>query len=148
MQNAIALRRKLSNGLMSVLMTLAAILVILPLIAVLAEIVVRGAGSLNWKFFTNIPAPVGEPGGGMANGIVGSAMVLLVASCIGIPLGIGSGIFLSEHRHNPYGNLIRFTADVLNGVPSIVIGIAVYALIVIRQRHFSLFSGEIGRAHV
>jgi len=127
----------------ALLIGVAALLVVVPLIVILADIVMKGVGSLNWGFLVHTPTPVGEPGGGMANGIVGSALVLLVASCIGIPLGIGSGVFLSEHGHNRYGNLIRFTADVLNGVPSIVIGIAVYALVVVTQGHFSLFSGGV-----
>ena len=87
--------------------------------------------------------PPGEVGGGMANGIVGTGLILAVASVIGIPLGIGSGIYLAEYGRNRFGDVIRFTADVLNGVPSIVIGITVYSLIVIRQKHFSAFSGGV-----
>ncbi len=122
---------------------LAAILVLVPLLAIFAYLVIKGVGSVNWAFLTQTPKPPGEVGGGMANGIVGTGMILAVASLIGIPLGIGSGIYLAEYGRNRFGDVIRFTADVLNGVPSIVVGITVYSLIVIRQKHFSAFSGGV-----
>ncbi len=103
-------------------------------------------GALNWAFLTQTPKPVGEPGGGMANAIVGSGVILGIASIIGIPIGIGAGIYLAEYGRGRLGDIVRFTADVLNGVPSIVIGIAVYSLIVIRQKHFSAFSGGMALA--
>src|SRR5208283_5834258 len=100
--------------------------------------------SLNLAFFTQIPRPPGELGGGMANAIVGSAILLALASLIGVPIGIGGGIFLAEFgRGTKLANAIRFTADVLNGVPSIVMGIAAYALIVMPQGHFSALSGGV-----
>ena len=89
------------------------------------------------------PKPVGEIGGGMANAIVGSVFILFIASLIGVPLGIGAGIYLSEYGKDRYSTLIRFTADVLNGVPSIVIGIAAYALVVLKQGHFSAIAGGV-----
>jgi phosphate transport system permease protein len=119
------------------------LLVMLPLAVIFVSLLIRGFGSLNLAFFTQMPKPVGETGGGMANAIVGSLMILLVGSAIGVPLGVGSGIYLSEYSRGQFGKLVRFTADVLNGVPSIVIGIAVYALLVLRQRHFSAFSGGV-----
>jgi phosphate transport system permease protein len=119
------------------------LLVLIPLAAIFAYLVFRGIGSLNLAFFTQIPRPVGEKGGGMANAIVGSMVILLIGSVIGVPLGVGSGIYLSEYSRGQFGRLVRFTADVLNGIPSIVIGIAVYALLVIRQKHFSAFSGGV-----
>jgi phosphate transport system permease protein len=127
------------------------ILVILPLIAIFVYLVYKGASSLNLAFFTQIPKPEGEVGGGMANAIVGSAVLLGIASLIGIPMGIGGGIFLAEFgRGTKLANAIRFTADVLNGVPSIVMGVAAYALIVSPQHsiipfsgHFSAFSGGV-----
>jgi len=122
---------------------LAVLLVLLPLGAILTYLVVRGAGALNWAFLTQTPQPVGEAGGGMANAIVGSGIILAIASVIGIPLGIGSGIYLAEYGRNRFGDALRFTADVLNGVPSIVIGIVVYGLVVITQKHFSAFAGGI-----
>ena len=117
-------------------------LVMVPLAAIFIYLLIRGIGSLNVAFFTQMPRPVGESGGGMANAIVGSVIILLVGSVIGVPLGVGSGIYLSEYSRGKFGKLVRFTADVLNGVPSIVIGIAVYALLVL-HRHFSAFSGGV-----
>ena len=122
---------------------LAAVLVLVPLLAIFAYLVIKGIGSINLAFLTQTPKPPGELGGGMANGIVGTGLILAVASVIGVPLGIGSGIYLAEYGRNRFGDVIRFTADVLNGVPSIVVGITVYSLIVIRQKHFSAFSGGV-----
>ena len=139
----ISLRRRITNGAALTAMALAAILVITPLVAIFGYLLYRGVGALNWSFLTQLPKPVGEPGGGMANAIVGSGLILLVASAIGVPLGIGAGVFLAEYGRNRWGNLVRFTADVLNGVPSIVIGITVYGLIVLRQKHFSSFAGGV-----
>jgi phosphate transport system permease protein len=117
--------------------------VLVPLLAIFAYLVIKGVGSVNWAFLTQTPKPPGETGGGMANGIVGTGLILAVASVIGVPLGIGSGIYLAEYGRNRFGDVIRFTADVLNGVPSIVVGMTVYSLIVIRQKHFSAFSGGV-----
>ncbi len=115
-----------------------------PLVAIFIYLIYKGASSLNLAFFTEIPKPVGEVGGGMANAIAGSAILLGVGSLIGIPIGISGGIFLAEFgRGTRLANAIRFTADVLNGVPSIVMGIAVYSLIVVPQGHFSAFSGGV-----
>jgi phosphate transport system permease protein len=124
----------------------AAILVVLPLLAIFVYLLLKGIGALNWAFLTQTPKPVGEVGGGMANAIVGSGIILLIASLIGIPIGIGCGIYLAEYGRNRFGDVVRFTADVLNGVPSIVIGIAIYSLIVVRQKHFSAFSGGVALA--
>lgn len=135
--------RRLANGAATVGMACAAVLVVTPLVVIFGYLVYKGIGSLNWNFLTQIPKPVGEPGGGMANAIVGSALILLIASAIGIPLGIGSGVFLAEYGRNRYGDIVRFTADVLNGVPSIVIGSTVWGLLVVTQKHFSLFSGAV-----
>jgi phosphate transport system permease protein len=92
---------------------------------------------------THTPRPVGEAGGGMANAIVGSGLILGIGSIIGVPLGMGAGVYLAEYGRDRYSDAVRFTADVLNGVPSIVIGIAVYALVVLRQGHFSALAGGI-----
>ena len=135
--------RRLADQLATTLAVLCVVLVILPLAAIFVYLVARGIGSLNLAFFTQIPKPVGETGGGMANAIVGSVVLLAVGSVIGVPLGVGSGIYLSEYSRGQFGKLVRFTADVLNGVPSIVIGISVYALLVIRQKHFSALSGGV-----
>jgi phosphate transport system permease protein len=142
-KSQLSIARKLMNAAAMTLMTGTALLVIAPLVAIFSYLVYRGIGALNWNFLTHLPAPPGELGGGMGNGIIGSGLILLVASVIGVPLGIGSGIFLAEYGRNRYGNLIRFTADVLNGVPSIVIGMTVYGLVVVTQKHFSLLAGGI-----
>jgi len=143
--------RGYTDHAVTVLSILATVLVVAPLVAIFAYLVFKGASSLNLAFFTQIPKPVGEAGGGMANAILGSALLLCVASLMGIPIGIGGGIFLAEYgRGTKLANGIRFTADVLNGVPSIVMGVAVYALIVQPKiswlpftGHFSGFSGGV-----
>jgi len=125
------------------LAVLSTLLVVAPLVAIFVYLIYKGASSLNLAFFTELPKPEGEVGGGMANAIVGSGVLLGVASCIGIPIGIGGGIFLAEFgRGTKLANAIRFTADVLNGVPSIVMGVAAYALIVKPQNHIIPFSGH------
>ncbi len=140
-------RRTAMNYLVTGLSILATVLVILPLVAILFYLIYKGASSLNLAFFTHIPAPVGEQGGGMANSIVGSGIVLALASLMGIPVGIAAGVYLAEFgRGSTLGNAVRFTADVLNGVPSIVMGISIYSLIVIQQKHFSAFAGGVALA--
>jgi phosphate transport system permease protein len=124
----------------------AVVLVLLPLAAVFGYLVYKGIGSINWAFLTQTPKPVGEAGGGMANAIAGSAFILLIASVIGVPIGIGGGIYLAEYGRHQFGNIIRFTADVLNGVPSIVIGIVAYAIVVLSQGHFSALAGGVALA--
>src|ERR1700733_10763261 len=135
--------RRLTDHAMTGIAVLTVVLVLAPLIAIFGYLVYKGVGSINIAFLTQTPKPPGEVGGGMANAIVGTGLILAMASLIGMPLGIGSGIYLAEYGRNRFGDLIRFTADVLNGVPSIVIGIAVYALIVVRQKHFSALSGGV-----
>jgi phosphate ABC transporter, permease protein PstA len=134
-------RRKLVNHIATAAGALAAVLVIAPLLAVFAYLVVRGIGSLNWAFLTQAPAPVGETGGGMGNAIAGSAMILAIASAIGIPLGIGSGIFVAEYARGPFPKYVRFVADLLNGVPSVVIGLSVYTVVVMRWKFSALAGG-------
>jgi len=135
--------RELADRAATALAVLAVVLVLLPLGAVFTYLVMKGIGSLNWAFLTQTPKPVGESGGGMANAIVGSGIILAIASAIGVPLGIGSGIYLAEYGRGRFGDVLRFTADVLNGVPSIVVGIVVYGLVVVTQKHFSAFAGGI-----
>jgi phosphate transport system permease protein len=133
------------------LAVLATVLVVLPLVVIFGYLVFKGASSLNLDFFLKIPKPEGESGGGMANAIVGSGVLLGLASLIGVPIGIGGGVFLAEFgRGTALANAVRFTADVLNGVPSIVMGLAAYALIVSPHvtnlpflGHFSAFSGGV-----
>jgi phosphate transport system permease protein len=139
--------RTLTDGLITGLAILATLIVVAPLVAIFVYLIYKGASSLNLAFFTQIPKPVGEAGGGMANAILGSGILLGVASGIGVPIGIGAGIFLAEFgRGTKLANAVRFTADVLNGVPSIVMGLAAYALIVSHQKHFSAFSGGVALA--
>ena len=139
--------RTLTDGFITGLAILATLIVVAPLVAIFVYLVYKGASSLNLAFFTQIPKPVGETGGGMANAILGSGILLGVASAIGVPIGIGGGIYLAEFgRGTRLANAVRFTADVLNGVPSIVMGLAAYALIVSHQKHFSAFSGGVALA--
>ena len=143
----IYVRRQAATHLMTGLAILSTVVVLLPLIAILGYLLYKGASSLNLAFFTRPPMPVGQPGGGMANAIVGSGVILGLASLIGIPLGIGAGVYLAEYGHGGwFGSAVRFTADVLNGVPSIVMGIAAYALIVVPQHHFSATAGGVALA--
>jgi phosphate transport system permease protein len=133
-----------TDGLATGLAVLATVLVVAPLVAIFVYLIYKGASSLSLAFFTQIPKPVGEEGGGMANAIAGSGILLGIGSLIGVPIGIGGGIFLAEFgRGGKLAHAVRFTADVLNGVPSIVMGIAVYSLIVVPQGHFSAFSGGV-----
>jgi phosphate transport system permease protein len=142
----IALRRRVVDHVMTGLSILTVILVLAPLFAIFAYLVYRGIGSINWAFLTQTPKPVGESGGGMANAIVGSCFILAIASVIGVPIGVGAGIYLAEFGRNRFGDVIRFTADVLNGVPSIVIGIVAYSIVVLSQRHFSALAGGVALA--
>jgi len=142
----IALRRRLVNHLMTGVAVFTVILVLAPLIAIFGYLVYRGIGSINWAFLTQTPRPVGEAGGGMANAIVGSAFILALASLLGVPVGVGAGIYVAEYGRNRFGDAIRFTADVLNGVPSIVIGIVAYSMVVLYQKHFSALAGGVALA--
>jgi phosphate transport system permease protein len=136
--------RRLTDRAVTGLAILATVLVVAPLVAIFVYLILKGASSLNLAFFTQVPKPVGEEGGGMANAVVGSGVLLSIASVIGVPIGIGGGIYLAEFgRGTRLANSIRFTADVLNGVPSIVMGLAAYSLIVLPQGHFSAFSGGV-----
>src|ERR1043165_307028 len=139
----IALHRRITNGLALSLIGLAMLVVTVPLFLILGTVIAHGISGLNLAFFTQLPKPIGELGGGMANAIVGSIMLLGLASLIGVPLGIGAGVFLAEYGRNKWGNVVRFTTDVLNGVPSIVIGLTAYALVVVVQKHFSLLAGSV-----
>jgi phosphate transport system permease protein len=142
----ISLRRRFTDHFMTGVAVLTVVLVLVPLFAIFAYLVYRGVGSINWAFLTQTPKPVGEAGGGMANAIVGSAFILALASILGVPLGVGAGIYLAEYGRNRLGDVIRFTADVLNGVPSIVIGIVAYSIVVLYQKHFSALAGGVALA--
>src|SRR5580765_7731849 len=142
----ISLYRRAANSLVVGAAGLAVFLVLLPLGAIFAYLVYKGIGSVNWAFLTQTPKPPGELGGGMANAIAGSVLILSIGSLLGVPLGIGAGIYLAEFGRNRFGDLVRFVSDVLNGVPSIVIGTVAYALVVLRQKHFSALAGGVALA--
>lgn len=122
------------------------ILALVPLGAVLGYLVMKGAGSLSWSFFTELPKPVGEVGGGMANALMGSATLVGLACLIGLPVGLLGGIYLAEFGDNTFGRVVRFCTDVLSGVPSITVGIFVYGLVVLSMRRFSAIAGAIALA--
>jgi phosphate transport system permease protein len=122
---------------------MAAALVILPLALIVWHLVKLGAAGLSPEFFLHLPKPVGETGGGMANAIVGTAILAGIATAIAVPIGVGVGVFLAEHGDGRFGTLVRTTADVLNGVPSIVIGVAAYGLVVVPMGGFSAFAGGV-----
>jgi len=139
----IALRRRLASRVMGGLALLAAILAILPLLLVLGYLVVKGASSLDLSFFLHGPRPVGVPGGGMSNAIVGTLILVAAASAVGVPIGLGAGMYLAEHGAAPLATSVRFFADVLNGLPSIVIGIFAWQILVRPLGHFSALSGGV-----
>jgi phosphate transport system permease protein len=133
--------RKIKSGLASTIAFISAVLVITPLGLVFFHLVINGASSVNWDFFTKLPAPVGAIGGGMANAIVGSLELLALAGAIGIPIGVLGGVYLAEYGSARINSVLRFLADVLNGVPSITWGVVVYGLVVLRFKGFSAYAG-------
>src|SRR5580692_195248 len=141
-RNSNRVLRVLMNHLATVAAVGATIVVMAPLIAIFGYLLYKGASSLNFAFFTQIPKPVGEVGGGMANSIIGSGVLLAIASLMGVPIGIAGGIYIAEFgRNKRLANMVRFTADVLNGVPSIVMGIAIYTLLVAGKGYSALSGG-------
>ena len=135
--------RHLVSGAMIGLTYLAAALATLPLLLILVHLIKTGASSLSMDFFTRMPKPVGEPGGGMANAIVGTLVLIATASVIGLPIGIGAGLYLAEKRTTPLAQTVRFLSDVLNGLPSIVVGIFAWEFLVKPVGHFSALAGGI-----
>ncbi len=133
--------RKVVNAVMLSLTGACALLAVSALFFILGYLIWHGGKALNWDFFTKLPKPVGEAGGGMANAIVGSAKLLLLASLIGVPVGFFGGVYLAEFGGRTFSFLVRYTTDLLNGVPSIVIGIFAYSVVVLRMRHFSTLAG-------
>ncbi len=128
------------------LMVLAVVLAVLPLFFILLDLLLKGASSLSWDFFTKMPVPAGETGGGVANAIVGTLIIVGTASLIGIPVGVGAGIYCAEYPHSRLTWVSRFVADVLNGTPSIVVGVFAWTWIVARQKHFSALAGSVALA--
>jgi phosphate transport system permease protein len=133
--------RKFVSNLMLTMTGVCAVVSVAILFCILGYLVFNGGTSINWAFFTQLPKPVGEAGGGLANAIVGSAKLLLAASLIGVPIGFLGGIYLAEFSGPKIASVVRYAADLLNGVPSIVIGIFAYSLVVLPFKHFSTLAG-------
>jgi phosphate transport system permease protein len=141
MNRALLMWRKSLNLIMLTLTGVAAFSVVSVLFLILGYLIWHGGSSLSWNFFTQLPKPVGETGGGMANAIIGSLKLLLLAAVIGLPVGLMAGIYLAEFGGHTFSFIIRYTTDLLNGVPSIVIGIFAYSLVVLPVKHFSTLAG-------
>ena len=133
--------RRLMSHLVVVLCASAVLLALVPLALILSYVIQQGLSSVNWAFFTKMPVPAGEGGGGMANGIVGSLMVTGLGALFAIPIGVTAGVYASEYRGTKLAGAVRFAADTLNGVPSIVIGVFAYGVAVLPFHHFSAFAG-------
>ncbi|HJU28715.1 MAG TPA: phosphate ABC transporter permease PstA [Candidatus Binataceae bacterium] len=140
--------RRLKSQLMVATTIAATVVALVPLFLVLGYLLTKGVSSLNWDFFTRMPAPVGEKGGGFANAIVGTLEIVAIACAIGVPIGIGAGIYLAENRGRYLSHSIRFAADILMGLPTIVVGIFVYAIVVRPMNRFSTLAGSIALAIV
>ena len=140
--NARRWRRRLTSGVMTGLVAFLSFLAVLALVLILGDLVARGASSLDWSFFTKNPVPAGESGGGVANAIVGTGIIVGLAALIGLPIGIGTGLYLAEYGSGRLGWTVRFVADVLNGTPSIVVGIFAWTWLVKPMGHFSAFAGS------
>jgi len=141
MNRALLIWRKSLNVFMLTLTGVAALSVVSVLFLILGYLIWHGGTSLSWNFFTQLPKPVGETGGGMANAIVGSLKLLLLAAVIGLPVGLMAGVYLAEFGGQTFSFVIRYTTDLLNGVPSIVIGIFAYSIVVLPVKHFSTLAG-------
>lgn len=135
--------RKGKSALVSALCVLAGVLVVTPLALVFIYLVIQGAASVNWNFFTQLPKPSGELGGGMANAIVGTFTLLGIASLIGVPIGILGAVYLAEYGNPKLNWWIRFSSDILNGVPSIIWGIVIYGLMVVPMKGYSALAGGV-----
>ncbi len=139
----VPLRRRLTSKVMGALALVATGLAVLPLLLVFGYLIAKGASSLNLDFFIHTPRPVGISGGGMSNAIVGTLILVLVAAAVGVPVGLGAGMYLAERGAAPLATSVRFFADVLNGLPSIVLGIFAWQLLVRPFGHFSAWSGGV-----
>ncbi len=140
--------RKLTDHVATVFLSACAVLCVAVLLLILGYVVYRGAGYINWQFLTALPKPVGEAGGGVGNALVGSAVIVTIAVLMAVPLGVGAAIFLNEFPSGVLGRGIRFLADILTGVPSIVVGLVAYGLVVAPMRHFSAISGAVAYAFI
>jgi phosphate transport system permease protein len=134
-------RRNLTSTAFVALCGVSVVLALVPLAAVLYFVVSQGISSVNVAFFTQMPKPVGEPGGGMANAIMGTLILTGLGACLAIPIGILSGVYVAEYAGTRFASLVRFAADTLNGVPSIVVGVFAYAVFVLPFKQFSALAG-------
>jgi phosphate transport system permease protein len=139
-------RREIRNRLMTLLMGGFTVAVLVPLVIIFVHIVKMGIGSISLDFFTQIPKPTGETGGGMANGIFGSALLIFLSSSLGVPVGVFGAVYLSEYGGSRISTVIRFAADVLSGIPSIITGMVAYALLVVPMKGFSALAGAFSLA--
>ncbi len=139
-------RRRAVNVLMLGLTGVAAVIAVVPLLLIFFYLLRAGVSALNLDFFTRVPAPVGETGGGIGNGILGTVLLVAFAGLLGLPVAIGAGIYLAEAGNSRLGTMVRFTADVMNGIPSIVVGIFVWAWVVVSMGHFSALAGAVALA--
>jgi phosphate transport system permease protein len=139
-------RRKVVSGIMLSFCYVSALAALVPLLLIFVYTVSRGASYLNLDFFIQMPKPVGEAGGGMANAIVGTLLLIATGSAVGLPAGVLTGIYLAEFGNNKFGYFVRFMTDVLSGVPSIVAGVVAYGLVVVPMKHFSAFAGGVAMA--
>ena len=144
--NGRAFRRHLVSRLMTALIVALSGIAVLALVLILGNLLIKGASSIDWAFFTKSPVPAGQSGGGVANAIVGTGIIVGVAAVIGVPIGVGAGMYLAEYGAGRLGFLVRFIADVLNGTPSIVIGIVAWTFIVRPTHRFSALAGSIALA--
>jgi phosphate transport system permease protein len=138
--------RKIKSSFMTFLMLFATLAILFPLVIIFAHIVKMGFSSINVDFFTHIPKPTGESGGGMANGMLGSLVLIGMASVIGLPIGIFGALYLVEYGGGKFSNIIRFSADVLNGIPSIITGMVAYTVLVLPMKGFSALAGSVALA--
>jgi phosphate transport system permease protein len=143
-----ALRRRLKDRAVTIFCIVAVLLALLPLLHILGFVLGQGLPAMTGAFFTSLPKPVGETGGGMANAIVGTLILILLAGTIAVPVGIVSGVYLAEHHRTPLATAVRLSADVLNGVPSIVVGIFAYSVVVLPMKRFSALAGGVALAMI
>ncbi|MGH7547703.1 MAG: phosphate ABC transporter permease PstA [Gemmatimonadales bacterium] len=140
------IRRRVASGVMTGLVGILSLVAVLALVLILGDLMAKGASSLDWSFFTKNPVPAGETGGGVANAIVGTGIIVALAALVGLPVGIGAGLYLAEYGSGRLGWLVRFVADVLNGTPSIVIGIFAWTWLVKPMGHFSALAAGVALA--
>ncbi len=140
------LQRRLTNFVMTGLCAGAVAIALVPLVSLFWLLFSKGFAGLSWSLFTSLPSPVGEPGGGVSNGIIGTLFLVALACVFGLPIGIGTGLFLAERGDGPIGDAVRFITEVLSGVPSIVIGIVAYGLVVVPMHRFSALAGAVALA--